>query len=202
MSSVQITANRANAKLSTGPVTPEGKAKVALNRLSHGLAGRFRLLADEAQQEYDALSNALAEEYEPQTPTDFYYLNEAIQNMWRRQRAATLEAAMFMDAAFSVSRLDVILRYANSARRAVERALKHLSTAKAARQTVEQQPVMQIGFESQTTPEPPDSLPASACETGRQARADGTGGQGDGASARKSSGESLVSRSGPGPGMS
>ena len=43
-SAAQIVANRANAKLSTGPVTPEGKAKVATNRLSHGLTGRFFLL--------------------------------------------------------------------------------------------------------------------------------------------------------------
>ena len=41
-------------------------------------------MSSAAQEEYDALSNALAEEYEPQTPTDFYYLNEAIQNHIRK----------------------------------------------------------------------------------------------------------------------
>ena len=159
-SAAQIAANRANAKLSTGPVTPEGKAKVATNRLSHGLTGLFRLLDNEKQADYDALLDALAQEYEPKTVTDIYYLNQAAENMVRQQRASELEqCALTLDLQPPVQQLDVIIRYTNSARRAVERALKHLIAAKKERQAIEKQPLVEIGFESQ---KPANRLPDTA----------------------------------------
>ena len=149
----QIAANRANSKHSTGPVTPEGKAKVAVNRLSHGLAGPFHLLIGESPTEFDQLLESLAEEYQPQTPTDFHYLNEAVQNMFRLSRASLLEVEVFE----GHGRLDLVLRYTNAARRALNLALKHLAAARKGRQVVptKEQPLPgfpdppQIGFESQ-----------------------------------------------------
>src|SRR4051794_40029450 len=43
----QLAANRANAHLSTGPRTPEGKAKSCLNAVKTGLTGRTVLLPAE-----------------------------------------------------------------------------------------------------------------------------------------------------------
>ena len=143
-SAAQIVANRANAKLSTGPVTPEGKAKVATNRLSHGLTGQFRLLSSESQPDYDALLDSLAEEYQPQTATEFHYLNEAARNMWRLQRASVLEEQVFQ----GTLKLNLVLRYTNSARRAINQAVKYLAAARKAREAVQNEPPVEIGFES------------------------------------------------------
>jgi len=45
----QIEANRRNARKSTGPQTPEGKAKVAQNAVKHGLLAEHILIQDESQ---------------------------------------------------------------------------------------------------------------------------------------------------------
>ena len=49
----QIKANRENAKKSTGPRTEEGKARVSLNALKHGLLARDAVLPSEDPAEFD-----------------------------------------------------------------------------------------------------------------------------------------------------
>ena len=48
----QITANRANAKLSTRPSSAEGKAKASLNAVKTGLTGRTVVLPSEDVEVY------------------------------------------------------------------------------------------------------------------------------------------------------
>jgi hypothetical protein len=45
--------NRINAQLSTGPRTPDGKARVASNALKHGLTGKRIVLRNENLEEFD-----------------------------------------------------------------------------------------------------------------------------------------------------
>ena len=49
----QIQANKANAKLSTGPKTPEGKAKAAQNPITHGVLARAAILETEDVTEFE-----------------------------------------------------------------------------------------------------------------------------------------------------
>jgi len=49
----RLAANRANAQLSTGPTTPEGKAKSSLNAVKTGLTGRTVLLPNEDAEAYE-----------------------------------------------------------------------------------------------------------------------------------------------------
>ena len=60
----QLEANRANARRSTGPRTPQGKASSSKNALSHGLAARLELMADEDPAEYDALREGLEADFQ------------------------------------------------------------------------------------------------------------------------------------------
>ena len=53
----QIRANRENAKKSTGPRTAEGKARVSLNALKHGLLARDTVLPTEQLGEGGTMGN-------------------------------------------------------------------------------------------------------------------------------------------------
>lgn len=50
----RLAANRANARLSTGPTSPAGKAKSSLNAVKTGLTGRTVLLLAEDTAAYQA----------------------------------------------------------------------------------------------------------------------------------------------------
>ncbi len=51
----QTQANRANSQKSTGPRTPEGKAKVAQNALKHGLLAKQAVVVGEDTDDFDLL---------------------------------------------------------------------------------------------------------------------------------------------------
>ena len=66
----QIAANRANARRSTGPRTPEGKAAVAGNAITHGLRAKKHLLYFERYADFDRICRDLTAEWLPATPTE------------------------------------------------------------------------------------------------------------------------------------
>jgi hypothetical protein len=139
-SAAQINANRTNAKLSTGPRTPEGKAAVAQNRLSHGLAGRhFVLLPGEDPAEFEALAAAFVEEHRPSGPSEEFLVAELAQAQWKLGRAAGIEAgllagetedrsltAIFQADMAAGEALLKLARYENGIRRNWYRALNEL----------------------------------------------------------------------------
>ena len=55
----QINANRENAKLSSGPQTPEGKAKSSRNNTKFGLFATSNCFQPEEKDEYDTFCAAL-----------------------------------------------------------------------------------------------------------------------------------------------
>jgi hypothetical protein len=81
-SEAQIAANRANAQLSTGPTTEEGKAISARNNTRHGLAGdsdadNFRVLVTEKQSHYDQRLAGFRHEWKPSPPP-----NKILSTVW------------------------------------------------------------------------------------------------------------------------
>ena len=63
-STAQVLANRANARLSTGPKTEAGKAAVSQNAASHGLSsGSFTLLPHENPEEFNQLLESLNQQF-------------------------------------------------------------------------------------------------------------------------------------------
>jgi hypothetical protein len=94
-SPAQIAANQANAQLSTGPKSPEGKAKSSLNAVSTGLTGRTVLLpGDDAKAFSDHMANYFVR-FDPQTPEEEEIVQDLAQTKWRLLRVPQLEEDIY-----------------------------------------------------------------------------------------------------------
>jgi len=87
ISGKQQEANRQNAQHSTGPKTPEGKAAASLNAVTYGLRARTLLLPGEDPEQYKQLWASLEAEWQPQTPTEHFYLETMSASHWLLARA-------------------------------------------------------------------------------------------------------------------
>jgi len=88
----QLAANRENAKKSTGPKTPEGRAAVRLNGVKHGLSAETLVLMGENQADFDALIDSLQAEHQPATPTEELLVRQLAMAAWRQLRLYRAEA--------------------------------------------------------------------------------------------------------------
>ena len=84
----QINANRRNTLKSTGPRTPEGKARSAQNALKHGLAAisPHAFLAVEDKPAFERLLAGYMRIYNPQHADEVDLLVDAAYCKWRQQR--------------------------------------------------------------------------------------------------------------------
>src|SRR5438094_293914 len=93
----QLDANRRNALKSTGPKTPQGKAAVSMNSLRHGLRARTVVLPGENRDEFDQLCDDLEAEWEPQSRTAKFYLEQMAVSQWKLTRMEVAEAGIFKE---------------------------------------------------------------------------------------------------------
>jgi hypothetical protein len=91
----QIGANRSNAQKSTGPRTPEGKAKVAQNALTHGLLAREAVIKGEDPEEFALYRDQMLEELAPAGPVECLLAQRIVGLSWRLQRAERLQGTAF-----------------------------------------------------------------------------------------------------------
>ncbi len=90
----QIEANRANAKLSTGPNTAEGRARAAQNSFTHGLnSSPESLFAAHPEQEeaYRALAQKLRKDCQPETAIEDETFQLYAWSMFQAKRAQHIE---------------------------------------------------------------------------------------------------------------
>jgi hypothetical protein len=148
----QITANQANAQLSTGPRTAEGKARVSRNATRHGLTARHLVVRDDEREEFQALETALLEELDPQGALENLTFQELFHAAWNLQRFSRIEAEISTGTADDFTKpevtavLDRLSRYQVRAQRAFYKAqaeLRVLQTNRAlrARKLTEQEEV-------------------------------------------------------------
>ena len=95
LSPAQLIANQANAQLSTGPRTPDGKAKASLNAVRSGLTGRTVLLPTDDAVEYAALIAAFEKEFAPATWVESELVQSLADTNWRLHRIRALEFALY-----------------------------------------------------------------------------------------------------------
>lgn len=101
-------ASRANGKKSHGPVTPEGKARSAMNATRHGLASTSRLansvcLSTENREDFIRLHEILITEHLPQNPCEHQIVEELAVARWRLQRMWTVETHLLENQMDSMS---------------------------------------------------------------------------------------------------
>jgi hypothetical protein len=79
---------------STGPRTPEGKARSSVNALRHGLTGRVVVLPSEDMDAYYAFCGDLIADLAPETPVERQYAQTFCDTQWRLNRARSIEDSM------------------------------------------------------------------------------------------------------------
>ena len=92
----QIAANRQNAKKSSGPRTSEGRAKVALNALKHGLLAKAALLPDEDGAAFQRFADDLLTGLQPVGALESLLAEQIVNLAWRLQRASLVEAGLLI----------------------------------------------------------------------------------------------------------
>jgi hypothetical protein len=141
----QCAANKANAQLSTGPTTEEGKAISSQNRRKFGLTGRFTVLPWEDQEEFDLLVKRLRAEHQPTIAFETDLIEKMAQHFWLAQRAVLLQETCFdreLPICEEQKLMALYLRYQTTHERAFERCAKELRNLR------NKSRKQKIGFES------------------------------------------------------
>lgn len=96
MSLKQIAANRQNARKSTGPKTPAGRAVSSMNALKHGILSKEVLVRGlhrkESGHELAALHQRFWEDLNPVGVTEEMLVDQIVTAHWRLRRALTAES--------------------------------------------------------------------------------------------------------------
>src|SRR2546426_4641631 len=106
----QINANRLNAQKSTGPVTPEGKARSALNALKSGIDAWSHIIPGEDPAELEALTEQYLLHFRPADPVQLSLVDTLISTEWIQRRLRRIEAQLWN---YQVECLDKNLSHAD-----------------------------------------------------------------------------------------
>jgi len=91
----QFRANQANARLSTGPRTPEGKKRSRLNGVRHGLTGQFALMPHEDRAAFETFCAGLLKDLAPEGALEQTLAESIAQDHWRLNRSSAIETNIF-----------------------------------------------------------------------------------------------------------
>jgi hypothetical protein len=94
-SQAQVTANQANAQLSTGPTSAEGKAKSSRNALKTGLTGHTILLPGDDAEIYEAKLLQCVEAFSPVGENETALVQAIADTEWRIARIPGLEYGIY-----------------------------------------------------------------------------------------------------------
>ena len=114
----QLAANRANAQLSTGPTSSEGKTKVSHNALKTGLTGRTVLLPTDDVAAYQAQVERIFNQFAPEADEEKRLTQSLADTLWRLDRIPSLEAKIY-----AIGRRELAAQFADEEDEAVRKAM-------------------------------------------------------------------------------
>jgi hypothetical protein len=117
----QINANRRNAQKSTGPTTPEGKARSSLNALKSGIDAWSHIIPGEDPAELEALTAAFLLHFHPADPNQLSLVDTLISTEWTQRRLRRIEAQLWN---YRLECLDKNLSHADF----IDASIQHNST--------------------------------------------------------------------------
>ncbi|MDB5322692.1 MAG: hypothetical protein JWN40_4323, partial [Phycisphaerales bacterium] len=95
VSEKNLTANRQNARKSTGPRTPAGKRTAAQNALRHGGFAADTLLPDEDHTAFVHFRHAFIQSLNPQNMPQLFLADRAVSLAWRLQRLQQADSVLY-----------------------------------------------------------------------------------------------------------
>ena len=96
ISEKKLEANRRNAQFSTGPTSPEGRKAVSRNAVTHGLRARHVVTLAERPAEFLELWADLEAEWDPQTHTERFLVEQMAVIQWKLDRWEAVESAAML----------------------------------------------------------------------------------------------------------
>jgi hypothetical protein len=103
VSDARVAANRENAQKSTGPTTPEGKAKASLNALKNGLTGTTMLFANSDElTRYHVHVDSYTTQLQPVGPEESALVQSIADIRWKLNRIPGLEQAILASDSLTV----------------------------------------------------------------------------------------------------
>jgi len=105
LSEARQTANVANACLSTGPRTEEGKARSSQNARKHGLTAAQLIIAAEDREEFEDFHAQLQTDIRPEGALQQILFDQLVASAWNLRRIRRMEAEL---TASAQSYLDVL----------------------------------------------------------------------------------------------
>jgi len=114
----QQAANQANAQLSTGPTSSEGKAKISHNALKTGLTGRTVLLPSDDVAAYQSHVKRIFQQHAPEGEDETRLTQSLADTLWRLDRIPALETGIY-----AIGRRALAAEFADESDEAVRKAL-------------------------------------------------------------------------------
>jgi hypothetical protein len=141
----QILANQANAQLSTGPRTEQGKALVSQNARKHGFTSHTLHVAEEDKQAFEALRAGLREDTRPEGALESEIFRRLLTHAWNLRRIESFESRVLAetdpisDDPAPHAKLERCARYRRDIERSFYRALNELRKLQTQRAALLQQ---------------------------------------------------------------
>ncbi len=101
-SPISLEANRANAQLSTGPRTEEGKQRSSLNATTHGLFATAAVLPHEDPAVYQSFCQKFLKDLQPKGMLEEQLAQTMVDTQWRLNRCRSIEQTILSTPADTV----------------------------------------------------------------------------------------------------